>query len=90
MVSAFEEQNRCRITLTFRVQQGLGGPYLIAEAKAVEAGSATAEHALLGLVSASSAQQNFRTLSALATYLLYQLDFAMAEIEWESTKKPDA
>jgi hypothetical protein len=89
-LNQFESENHCRIILTIRSCGSDGVPGIWWDAKALEEPSTNGVRALLASVQLSCAALNVETMTAAVFNLLYQLDFLIAEREFESAKKPGA
>ena len=83
LVAAFEQHNSCKITLSCSL--ALHNGYLDLEWKAVAFERKPADPAATGLVLASVQVWGgaYKTLKGVATFLLYQLDFALARDEFD-------
>ena len=82
MVAAFEAQNTCRITLSGSLQLHRGYLDMEWRAQAMSSASEAPEAYSLVLANASVWAGDFKTLMGLLTRLLYALDFALAEREF--------
>jgi len=90
MLAAFEEQNSVRIEVSLmRWTQG-EEPDISVVAKAWDREVDRRVAKPLGLVNATWRAGRFKTMEGLATFLLYQLDFQLAEHEWHASKNHSA
>lgn len=89
-LTAFEQQNRVDIEITLtRVREG-DAVDLLLTAKAWEPTVDRRVAKPLASQNVLCRAERIRTVEAVLFYLLYQLDFQLAEHEWESTGKPSA
>lgn len=86
MMEAFDAQNRVRTVLTGEACLTGGLADIRWQAQAMSLETESGEVSVLASVSATCLQGRFRTLEGLISYLLYQLDFQLAEHEWEKIK----
>lgn len=82
MIEAFEKQNRVSIDICFGSAKTMEMPDIEARAAAWEPGTDRRGAKPLALKSVKWRAERFRTMEGLLTYLLYQLDFLLAEHEW--------
>lgn len=87
MIAAFEDQNSVRIEICFTRWTTGDMPDLsvVGKAWAREADRRVAKP--LAFQNVICRAEQLRTLEGLVTYLLYQLDFQLAEHEWNETDK---
>jgi hypothetical protein len=90
MIAAFEDQNRVRIEVCLTRWTTGDMPDLSASAKAWAPEADRRVQKPLAYQNVRCRAERVRTLEGLLSYLLYQLDFQLAEHEWDATKKPDA
>jgi hypothetical protein len=83
LVAAFEQHNRCRITLSCSL--ALHGGYLDLEWRAAAFEMTPHDQVVTGLALASVTAWAgaYKTLKGVLTFLLYQLDFALAREEFD-------
>jgi len=86
MMWAFNQQNRVRIVLTGEACMTGGLSDIRWQAQAMEDNPENGVPTVLASASVTFLQGRYSTLSALITFLLYQLDFQLGEHEWEKTK----
>jgi len=84
MLAAFEEQNRCVIEICFHRWTTNELPDLSVVAKAWEKTADRRVAKPLGFANVIWRAERLKTLEGLITYLLYRLDFSIAEHEWET------
>jgi len=90
MLAAFEEQNHCVIEICFHRWTTAEQPDLSVVAKAWEREADRRVVKPLGFANVIWRAEKLKTLEGLITYLLYRLDFQLAENEWEGTNKKGA
>jgi hypothetical protein len=82
MLSAFDKQNRTRSTIEICGWTTAGEPDLSITAKSWAQEDDRRVAKPLALVNVQWRRERFRTMEGLFTYLLYQLDFHIAEVGW--------
>lgn len=89
MMEAFEAQNRVRILLTATSCLTSGQADIKWQAQAIgeDAGSSVAP--VLASASVTCLAGRLRTMEGLITFLLYQLDFQLAEHEWQKNAQAE-
>lgn len=87
LVWAFEKQNQVSIEITLSVVVERGVPDLLLEARATDVKAESTEVLPLAYASVRCLAARLKSLAGVLTFLLYQLDFQLAEHEWE---KPGA
>lgn len=90
MLAAFESQNRCQIEICIHSTITADQPDLRVIGKAWERGADKREAKPLGSASVIWRAERLKTLEGLITYLLYRLDFCIAENEFASVPKKEA
>jgi len=86
MMEAFEKQNRLTFVVTLSLVETAGQPDVQLEGKVWEQKSDRRVVKPLASQSVTCRRERVRTLEGALTYLLYQLDFALAEHEFEGTQ----
>lgn len=90
MLTVFEEQNRVNIEITVtRVREGSAVDLLLS-AKAWDPSADRRVVKPLACQSVLCRAERIRTVEGVLFYLLYQLDFQLAEHEWAGTNRPSA
>ena len=84
MIAAFEDQNAVRIEVSLMRWTTGELPDLSASAKAWEKEADRRVAKPLAFSNVRCRAERVRTLEGLLSYLLYQLDFQLAEHEWAS------
>ncbi len=87
MVKAFESQNRVVVEICLLAGGTEELPDLIAEGRGYTSATADVERALLASVKCRWRAERFKSLEGLLTFLLYQLDFALASYEMEGISR---
>ena len=82
MLAAFEDQNKCRIEVTFSRWTTADHPDISVSAKAWEREADRRVAKPLGFTNVIWRAEKLKTLEGLITFLLYQLDFQLAENEF--------
>jgi len=82
MWEAFEAQNSVRIVLTANSCLTGGLADIRWQAQALEESSENGEAKVLASASVTCLAGRYKSLEGLITFLLYQLDFKLAEHEW--------
>lgn len=90
MISAFEKQNHVTIEVTVNLVETNEDIDLKLCAKAWEQGADRRVHKPLASKSVLCRAERCRRLEAVFTYLLYSLDFMLAEHEWDAAKNKRA
>jgi hypothetical protein len=85
-MTAFAEQNDCEIYLELTTAKHKDGPDIAARAYAWPKNSDRRGARPLALVSLTWREGRYRSLTGLLFYLMYHLDFKLAEYEWGTTK----
>lgn len=85
MTKAFEEQNRVRIEVTVSLVETMGQPDLRFDAKAWSLEGDRRGAKPLAYSSAVCRADRFKTMGGAYSYLLYRLDFAIAENAWQAS-----
>lgn len=84
MMSAFEAQNNCHIEVTASLEGTNGATDLNFSAKAWERNADRRAVKHLAYANVKCRAERLRTVGAALTYLLYRLDFAIAENAWQA------
>jgi len=87
MLSIFDKQNRTRSTIEICGWTTGGEPDLSITAKSWSPEDDRRVAKPLALVNVLWRRERFRTMEGLFTYLLYQLDFQIADVGWGSDVK---
>jgi len=90
MLDAFEKQNNCQIEICIHSATTMEQPDLRVMGRAWEKGADRREAKPLGSTSVIWRAEKLKTLEGLITYLLYKLDFCIAENEFDSVPKKQA
>ena len=85
MIAAFEEQNAVRIEVSLARWTTGDMPDLSVVGKAWEKDADRRVAKPLAFQNVICRAERVRTLEGVVTYLLYQLDFALAAKEWQKT-----
>lgn len=84
MLAAFEAQNQVRIDICLTSSVTDDTPDLCLTGKAWRKDSDRRAAKPLACQSVTCRRERVRSVEGVVTYLLYQLDFLLAEYEWES------
>lgn len=85
LIAAFEQHNKCRITLLTSLELHNGYLDLQWTAVAADQGSISLDQPSLDSLSVSLWGGDYKTLKGLLSRLLYALDFRLAESEFDKT-----
>jgi len=86
MIAAFEEQNTCTIEISLRRCNTAHLPDLHLTATAWSPKADRREVKPLASANVKCRQERFKTMEGVLFFLMYQLDFLIAEGEWAATK----
>lgn len=81
-LQAFEQVNRCHLEIRFSTGEHKGSPDLMMEVIAHENKDQIGDQCSLASVRCSAGVQGFKTMEAVTLFLLYQLDFSLAQNEF--------
>lgn len=90
MLAAFEDQNRVRIELSIARWTTNGIPDLSLCAKAWDPEADRRVAKPLAFANVRCLAERVKTTAGVLTYLLYQLDFLLAEHEWDGANNKGA
>jgi hypothetical protein len=90
MIAAFEEQNHVSIELSLSRWKTGDMPDLSVVGKAWEKGADRRVAKPLAFKNVICRAERVRTLEGVVTFLLYQMDFLLAEHEWDATQQKRA